>query len=102
MKIKSLNLVTTLFVLFIMCFLFSCIKRPEWVELGYISYTDYTVAQFNKLKSPVVLIGKTEKTHYKNYSVILKDANDTTIYLDESSDFARALGESHKVGDTLK
>lgn len=98
-KMKTLNklLKPALLIGAVMC-CFSCQSR--WEKLGYNDYTEYTVAEFNKLKKPVILIAKTKDLG--NYSIVVKDANDTIIYFGNVSTMASAFGYSYNVGDTLK
>ncbi len=69
-------------------------------SIVYASYTDYTVAQVNKMKSPVILIGKEKSLGC--YGVSLKDSTGFLVYLGNMSSFANSIGESRKIGDTIK
>lgn len=96
MKIKLL-IITFVFT-FTGCY--NIDPRTKWEKMGYTDYTDYTVADFNKLKHPVVLIGKNKSLG--EYSIVVKDVNDTIRYYGNLSSMASAIGYSHNVGDTLK
>ena len=99
MKRKFTNLLkSTLFITVgISCF--SC-EESRWEKLGYADYTEYTVAEFNKLKSPVILITKSKD--FGLYSITVKDANDSIKYFGNLSNMASSFGETYNVGDTLK
>lgn len=100
MRTKFANLLKpALLIGAVMC-CFSCDFQSRWEKMGYANYTEYTVADFNKLKHPVILIGKTKDLG--DYSIVVKDANDTIRYYGNVSKMASAFGYSHNVGDTIK
>ena len=68
---------------------------------GVPSYTDKTVDKFNELKTPVVLLAKTNDA-IGGYSVILIDANGEACYFGNNSTLANAIGDHYKVGDIVK
>lgn len=64
------------------------------------SYSQQTVDSFNQLKSPVILIGKYESMNH--FSIAVKDSLGKVEYYGNTSIFANTIGESRKIGDTLK
>jgi hypothetical protein len=100
MKTTLPNLLKYTLIITIIISFTSCEQKTKWEKMGYPSYTEYTVADFNTLKSPVILIGKV--LNLGDYSIVVKDANGTVRYYGNMSYMASALGHSHNVGDTLK
>jgi hypothetical protein len=80
------------------------------VVFGYIIYdamshlpVDYTTSsteEFNKLKSPVIMIGKDEFAGM--WDITVKDADNKVLHIGNMSGFANSIGASRMVGDTLK
>ena len=98
MRTKFANLLKlALLIGAVMC-CFSC--QDRWQKLGYEDYTDYTQQDFSKLKSPVILIGKSESMG--NYNITVKDSIGTIRAYGNRSFMANSIGESRTIGDTLK
>jgi len=68
-------------------------------EKVYSNYTEYTTDVMNSLKPPIILIGKTKDLG--SYSVVLKDSTKKIVFFGNMSTLADAIGESHKIGDTI-
>jgi hypothetical protein len=98
MKIKFINLLKfTLFIGVVIC-CFSC--QDRWEKMGYEDYTDYTQKDLSKLKSPVILVGKSESMG--NYNITVKDSCGTIRAYGNQSFMANSIGECRSIGDTLK
>lgn len=63
-------------------------------------YNDKCVKELNEMKSPVILIGM-ENSPF-GHSIVLKDSLGEIFAFGNMSYLARALGESHNIGDTIK
>jgi len=66
----------------------------------FTSYDDFVVYDINRLKKPVILIGKSKTMGL--YGIVLIDGNDSIRRYDNMSSLANAIGESRQVGDTIK
>lgn len=64
------------------------------------SYSEITVEKFNRMKSPVILLTKTDS--WAGYGVTMTDGDDEVHYFGNMSSFANGIGQNYKVGDTLK
>lgn len=92
-KLKSITRYALYMVLFFV--LFSCDTGEPT-----ISYTEKTVSQFNKLKSPVTLFAKEDSM--VGYDVQLMDGDNVLHYFGNMSGLANSIGSNYKIGDTLK
>lgn len=85
-------------ILILICFLVfgltSCEDHPK-------SYTAKTLKQYNKMSAPVILISKAED-NVGSYMVTLLDGEGDVYHFTSMSTFANSLGQSYKVGDTIK
>lgn len=68
------------------------------------SYDDVVRKQFNELKSPVVIIGiwKNNFIGDELYSISVKDSSGKVLEIGNQSIFARTIGASRNIGDTIK
>jgi len=93
----------TLLILFVILSIYSC-NNYDTNNRNYAirrtTYTDISVKEINNLKAPVILIGKSKNLNL--YNVLLKDANDSILYIGNMSLVANIIGESYKIGDTIK
>jgi len=93
MKAKKLILILCIGICLISC-------KSKWEKIGYEDYTDFTEKDFSKLKSPVILIGKSESMG--QYNIVVKDSCGTIRAYGNQSFMANGIGESRAIGDTLK
>ena len=64
------------------------------------TYDEFVQYDINRLKKPVILIGKHESMGL--YGIVIKDANDSIRTYGNVSSLANCIGESRQVGDTIK
>jgi hypothetical protein len=92
-------------LLFVLVVLTSCasnnvrFKTPEGNE--YVEYNDYVQDRVNTMKSPIVLIAVKHSESW-GYSIVIKDSSGVIETIGNASIFANAIGQSRKVGDTIK
>ena len=67
----------------------------------YINYNDYVQDRINTMKSPIILIGVKHSETW-GYSIVVKDSSGIIETIGNVSTFANAIGQSRKVGDTIK
>lgn len=59
-------------------------------------------SELNRMKSPVVLIGKHTDDCGKSWSVMLKDANGKILSINSIYATGSVIGSSNKIGDTIR
>ena len=57
--------------------------------------------EFNQLKRPVVLVGKSKQSN-NTWAIVVRDGNGNVKSFSDLSILANCIGNSHEVGDTLK
>lgn len=67
---------------------------------GYDSYNDYVENDINKLEQPVILIGK--RKSLGQFSIVVKDANDSIVSYGNASYLASSIGATRNIGDTIR
>ena len=81
----------TLFIISLSICLFSCEGN---------TYDERVESEFNQLKGPVVLVGKSIASY--GWDIIVKDGDGNVKSFYHVSTLATCIGNSHEVGDTLK
>lgn len=78
----------------------SVVKPMYKTKDDFKSYDGFVIHDLNRLKSPVILIGK--YAAMGSYSIVVIDANDSIRTYGNLSTTANCIGESRLVGDTIK
>jgi hypothetical protein len=82
-----------LILLVTISFLISC-------DTTETDYSKTSEKEINNLKSPVILIGKTEDLG--QYSIAVRDSTNKILTIGNLSIVARIIGQSRKIGDTIR